>query len=143
MSDRHIVALGGGGFSSEEMTSPLDDFIMGLARERNPRICFLPTASGDSDTYVANFYRAFARRTCRPSDLALFRRTVVDLRGYLLGQDVIYVGGGNTAKMLGIWRRHEVDGILRGCWESGRVIAGIRAGAIYLLGAAGAAFVGP
>ncbi len=93
-------------------------------------MCFLPTASGDSDTYVANFYRSFKNRRCRTTDLALFRRTVVDLRSYLLDQDVIYVGGGNTANMLVIWRRHGVDSILRDCWEAGIVLAGISAGAI-------------
>lgn len=130
MSEQHIVALGGGGFSSEGPDSPLDDFIIGLARRDAPRVCFLPTAGGDSDTYVANFYRSFAGRICHPTDLALFRRTVVDLRSFLLEQDVIYVGGGNTANMLVIWRRHGVDTILRECWESGVVLAGISAGAI-------------
>ena len=103
----------------------------------------LQTLGGEGETLVLNFYRAFARRTCRPSVLALFRRTVVDLRGYLLGQDVIYVGGGNTANMLGIWRRHEVDGILRGCWESGVVLAGISAGAICWFEAAVTDSFGP
>jgi peptidase E len=130
LSEQHIVALGGGGFSSEGPASPLDDFILGLARQTNPRVCFLPTASGDSDTYVATFYRAFCGRKCRSADLALFRRTVVDLREFLLDQDVIYVGGGNTANMLVIWRRHGVDTILRECWEAGIVLAGISAGAI-------------
>lgn len=130
MSDRHIVALGGGGFSSEGLPSPLDDFILALARQRDPRICFIPTASGDSEPYVANFYRAFSPRPCRPADLALFRRTVVDLRQFLLAQDVIYVGGGNTANLLAVWRVHGVDTILRECWESGVVLAGVSAGAI-------------
>jgi len=130
LSERHIVALGGGGFSSEGPGSPLDDFILGLSRRPNPNVCFLPTASGDSDTYVASFYRAFAPLQCRPSDLALFRRTVSDLRKLLLDQDVIYVGGGNTANMLVIWRRHGLDAILRECWEAGIVLAGISAGAI-------------
>ena len=130
MSERQVVALGGGGFSSEGPGSPLDSFILDLARRSNPRVCFLPTASGDSDTYVASFYRAFSQEECRPSDLALFRRIVTDLRGFLLEQDVIYVGGGNTANMLVVWRRHGVDAILRECWESGIVLAGISAGAI-------------
>jgi len=143
LSEQHIVALGGGGFSSEDATSPLDDFILGLARRPNPRICFLPTASGDSDTYVANFYRAFNPRSCRPLDLTLFRRTVVDLRPFLLDQDVIYVGGGNTANMLAIWRRHGVDQILRECWESGAVMAGISAGAICWFEAAVTDSFGP
>lgn len=128
--EQHIVALGGGGFSGGDLGSPLDDFILSLARNRNPKICFLPTAAGDSDTYVANFYRSFTPRPCRPSDLALFRRTVLDLREFLLEQDIIYVGGGNTANMLAIWRQHGIDRILRECWESGAALAGISAGAI-------------
>ncbi len=51
---QHIVALGGGGFSME--ASPvLDDYILGLARGEKPRICFVPTASGDSDNYIVRF----------------------------------------------------------------------------------------
>jgi dipeptidase E len=55
---------------------------------------------------------------------------VADLRAFLLEQDVIYVGGGNTANMLAIWRVHGVDRILREAWEAGVVLAGISAGAI-------------
>ena len=125
----HIVAHGGG-FSNQGRGSKLDDFILGLARASSPRVCFLPTASGDADSYVADFYRAFIDRDCRPIDLALFRRTVVDLEHFLLEQDIIYVGGGNTANMLAAWRVQGVDRILRKAWESGVVLAGISAGAI-------------
>ena len=104
--------------------------MLSLASKPRPRICFLPTAGGDTDSYVATFYRAFSPRECQPSDLALFRRTVVDLGAFLLEQDVIYVGGGNTANMLAIWRTHGVDRILRDAWEQGIVLAGVSAGAI-------------
>jgi dipeptidase E len=127
---RHIVALGGGGFSDDGPPSKLDDFILSLARAPRPRICFLPTASGDSETYPVKFYRAFTPRDCRPSDLSLFNRTVADLRAFLLDQDVIYVGGGNTANLLAVWRVHGVDAILREAWDAGVVLAGISAGAI-------------
>jgi dipeptidase E len=130
MPDRHIVALGGGGFSDEGPSSKLDDYILSLARKSQPRICFLPTAGGDADSYVVNFYRAFSPRDCQPSDLALFRRTIVDPRPFLLEQDVIYVGGGNTANMLAIWRTHGVDRILHEAWDSGIVLAGTSAGAL-------------
>src|ERR1700724_679580 len=130
MATRHIVALGGGGFSDDGLPTKLDDYINSLARNRRPRICFLPTASGDSETYPIKFYRAFTRRDCQPSDLALFRRTVADLRSSLVDQDVNYVGGGNNANMLAIWRVHGVDDILRDAWEAGIVLAGICSGAI-------------
>jgi dipeptidase E len=124
----HIVALGGGGFS--DGGSKLDDYILGLASRPRPRVCFMPTASGDADSYVALFYRAFSQKDCQPSDLSLFRRTAVDLGSFLLEQDVIYVGGGNTANMLAIWRTHGVDRILREAWDRGIILAGISAGAI-------------
>jgi len=126
----HIVALGGGGFSDGGPWSKLDDYILNLASKPRPRVCFVPTASGDADSYVALFYRAFSQKDCQPSDLALFRRTAVDLRSFLLEQDVIYVGGGNTANMLAVWRTHGVDRIIREAWDRGIVLAGISAGAI-------------
>jgi peptidase E len=127
---KHIVALGGGGFSDGGPWSKLDDYILSLAQKPRPRVCFLPTAGADADGYVAMFYRAFSQKDCQPTDLALFRRTIVDLRLFLLDQDVIYVGGGNTANMLAIWRTHGVDRILREAYEQGIVLAGISAGAI-------------
>ena len=93
MAVRRIVALGGGGFSMDPPENTLlDDFILSLARRSPPRVCFVATASGDAPTYVANFYRAFAPRDCRPSDIALFERRIGDLRDHVLAQDVVYVG---------------------------------------------------
>src|ERR1700730_188440 len=138
MATRHIVALGGGGFSDDGLPTKLDDYINSLARNRRPRICFLPTASGDSETYPIKFYLAFTRRDCQSSELALSRRPVADLRGFLLDQDLIYVRGGNTANMLAIWRVHGVDAILREAWEAGIVLAGSSAGAVCSVCGAGA-----
>jgi dipeptidase E len=133
MTERIVVAMGGGGFSMEPDNPLLDDEILNLARasrgRRRPRICFIPTASGDSLAYVAEFYAAFARRT-DADHLALFNRTVDDIEGLLLHQDVIYVGGGNTENMLAVWRVHGVDRALRTAWESGVVMAGLSAGSL-------------
>jgi peptidase E len=126
---RTIVAMGGGGFSMEPDNPLLDRYVLGLPGVARPRVCFLPTASGDSDRYLADFYSTFAR-PAEASHLALFVRTIVDLEAVLLAQDVIYVGGGNTANMLAIWRLHGVDRILRTAWERGVVLAGLSAGSI-------------
>jgi dipeptidase E len=125
---RRIVALGGGGFSMEPDNPLLDDHILSLARRTPPRVCFVATASGDPPSYVANFYRAFAPRDCHPSDLPLFERSIADLRGHVLGQDIVYVGGGNTANMLAIWRVHGLDRVLVEAWHAGVVLCGISAG---------------
>src|SRR5260221_5829789 len=127
---RHIVAMGGGGFSMDGARNRLlDDYVLRLTGKRRPRVCFVPTASGDSDRYVRKFNAAFKGRRAVASHLALFNRTHTDLRRFLLDQDVIYVGGGNTANMLAVWRVHGVDAILRrACGKGGVLFAGSRWG---------------
>lgn len=128
---RTIVAMGGGGFSMEPDNPLLDDHVLALARDqrgrKRPRVCFLGTASGDSEGYLATFYAAFARRS-EATHLGLFERKVGDLDAFIDEQDVIYVGGGNTANMLAIWRVHGVDLGLRRAWAAGVVLAGLSAG---------------
>lgn len=126
---RQIIALGGGGFSVEPENLALDRYILAQARVSEPAVAFVPTASGESDNYIVRFYTAYLGLPCRPSHLAFFRRTP-DLRSYLLTQDVIYVGGGNTKSMLAVWREWGFPELLREAWESGIVLAGISAGAI-------------
>jgi dipeptidase E len=124
--------MGGGGFTMEPVGGALDELVLGLASRPVPRICFLPTASGDPNEQIARFHAAFADRPCEPVHLSLFRlgQHPVDLRTYLLGQDVIYVGGGSMRNMLAIWRAHGLDEILREAWEQGTVLAGLSAGAM-------------
>lgn len=129
MQTKQIIALGGGGFSMEENLA-LDRYILDQAPVSLPSVCFVPTATGDSDNYIARFYASFVQFDCKPSHLALFRRTEADLRNYLLAKDVIYVGGGNTQSMLAVWRGWGLPEILQEAWESGVILAGISAGAI-------------
>jgi peptidase E len=107
----------------------LDLYVLAQARTPQPKVCFLPTASGDVDRYIVNFYSAFSQHDCRPSHLTLFQRTLA-LRAHLLQQDVIYVGGGNTKSMLALWQAWSISGLLKEAWEVGIVLAGISAGAI-------------
>jgi dipeptidase E len=125
---RQIIAMGGGGFSMEENLT-LDRYVLAQAHTAEPRVSFVPTASGDADSYMLRFYAAFSGLPCRPSHLTFFRRTP-DLREHVLSQDVIYVGGGNTKTMLGVWREWGLPEILREAWEAGVVLAGLSAGAI-------------
>lgn len=127
MTDRHVVAMGGGGFSDDDPW--LDRYVVGLVATPRPRICFVPTASGDAAGYVDRFLGAFPTPSCRPSVLRLFEREVTDVEAFLGEQDVVYVGGGNTLNMLHVWRLHGVDVALRHAWEAGVVMAGISAGA--------------
>ena len=107
----------------------LDQYVLAQARTPEPAVAFVPTASGDADSYIVRFYTAFAGLPCRPSHLPLFRRTP-DLRAYVLAQDVIYVGGGNTKSMLAVWHDWGLPALLQEAWDSGIILAGISAGAI-------------
>ena len=129
-SIKQIVAMGGGGFSMEAENPLLDQYILGLAEKEKPRVCFLPTASGDSDRYIVRFYSAFLKFPCTPTHLSLFQPPTADLRSFVLEQDIIYVGGGNTRSLLALWREWEIDQILREAWEAGIVLAGLSAGSI-------------
>jgi dipeptidase E len=126
---RQIIAIGGGGFSIEPENAALDRYVLSQARRSNPAVCFLATASGDAEEYIARFYAAFSKYRCRPSHVPLFARTP-DLDKVLSAQDVICVGGGNTKSMLAVWRDWQLPAFLRRAWLSGIVLAGVSAGAI-------------
>ncbi|HEV3114550.1 MAG TPA: peptidase E [Candidatus Binataceae bacterium] len=125
---KQIVALGGGGFLMEPDNPLLDDFILRLTRKRWPRVCFVPTASGDNDNVVARFYRNFDALRCSPSHLPLFGGHLPELTEFLCNQDVIYVGGGNTANMLAVWRVQAMEKAIATAWRKDVVLCGISAG---------------
>lgn len=129
LRERQIVAIGGAGFSLEPENPAFEPYILNQVGASNPRLCFLATASGDAEGYIANFYSAFSRFDCRLSHVTFFDRTP-DLRSHFLNQDVIYVGGGNTRSMLAVWREWGADIVLREAWEDGILLAGTSAGAI-------------
>ena len=125
-----IVALGGGGFLMEPDNPLLDDYLLAQAGVDRPRVAWLGTAMGDSPRGIAMFHRAMQARDVRASHVSLFDRSGPDLATTLLQQDVIYVGGGNTANLLAIWRVHGVDRILAEAWQRGIVLGGVSAGMI-------------
>lgn len=129
---RQILAMGGGGFTMRERSPALDRFVLELTGRVVPKVCFLPTASGDPREQVRSFHQRFADWPCEPSVLSLFHlaESNVDPIDHLLGQDAIYVGGGSMRNMLAVWRAHGVDSAMRIAWERGIVLAGLSAGAM-------------
>jgi dipeptidase E len=128
---RRILAMGGGGFTMEERTPALDRLVLTLTGKAAPRVCFLPTASGDPREQSTRFYERFGAWPCEPSILSLFNlgRDRIDPIKHLLAQDAIYVGGGSMRNMLAVWREHGVDQAMRAAWESGIVLTGLSGGA--------------
>lgn len=127
---KQIIALGGGGFSMEPENPLLDRYILEQTQAQRPKICFVGTASGDSAGYIERFYNAYEKLACEPSHLSLFKLPEGNLEEFVLGKDIIYVGGGNTRSMLALWREWGMDDILRKAYDRGIVLAGLSAGSI-------------
>ena len=124
--------MGGGGFTMEPSNPLLDDYVLSLARAQQPRILFLPTASGDASAQITAFQERFCDRLCTPEHLSLFRLRDArrPLEEILLGQDIIYVGGGSMRNLLALWKAHELEALLVKAWSTGTVLVGLSAGAM-------------
>ena len=129
MDSKNIVAIGGGGFGRSLGSLEIEKYIISLINKKRPKICFIPTASGDSSLYKLNFYRAFSKLDCITSHIDFFSRTE-NLEDKVFAQDIIYVGGGNTKSMLAVWKEWNLYEILQNAYEKGIVMSGVSAGAI-------------
>ena len=129
MQTKNIVAIGGGGFGRSLGDLYIEKYIVSLSKKKRPKVCFIPTASGDNDLYKLNFYRAFGKLNCLTTHLDFFSRTC-DLEEHILSQDIIFVGGGNTKSMLAIWRDWKFDIVLKKAYNNGIIMSGVSAGAI-------------
>ena len=126
---RQIIAIGGGGFGRNPGQGIIESYILNQAENKHPNICFIPTATGDSEAYKVNFYATFSKLQCHPTHLDFFKRTP-DLKKLIEDQDIIFVGGGNTKSMLAVWKEWGLDEILRDAYNSGVIMCGVSAGAI-------------
>src|SRR4051794_28720269 len=130
MALQQIIALGGGGLSLAPEDLALAGYVLYQSGKERPKVCFIPTASGDSDRDIRRFYECFCTLPCQPRHLSLFAPPSDDLEIFVLDQDVIYVGGGNTRNLLALWREWGLDQMLRTACDRGIVLAGVSAGSI-------------
>ena len=126
---RQVIAIGGGGFGRTQESNLIEQYILDQTSKTKPKICFIPTATGDLDSYIVNFYSVFTKLKCEPSHISFFKRTM-DLQAHIQKQDAIFVGGGNTKSMLAVWRDWGLDLILKDAYLRGVVMSGVSAGAI-------------
>jgi dipeptidase E len=128
----NVIAIGGGSLKKLE-TLIIDRYIVKLAGKRAPRALFIPTASGDDPEYCDTFDRVYGGLLgCRTERLLLYRRPEErkDADRKIASADIIYVGGGNTLRMMRMWRKLGIDRLLVRAGRKGTVLAGLSAGAI-------------
>ena len=126
---KQIIAIGGGGFGRQIKDLKIEKYIVNQSKNKNPSICFIPTATGDDQGYIENFYKAFDSLNCKTSHIYFFKRTT-KLDKHIAGQDIVFVGGGNTKSMLAVWREWSLDNILNNAYQNGVIMSGVSAGAI-------------
>ena len=126
---KHIIAIGGGGFGRKNTSNLIEKYILSLSLKTIPKICFLPTATGDNDNYIVRFYSIFTRLKCTPSHIEFFKRTT-NIKNHIMKQDIVFVGGGNTKSMLAIWNAWGMSDVLNDAYNKGVIMSGVSAGAI-------------
>lgn len=132
---KKIVAIGGGeigrpGYKIE--TTKIDREIIRLSGKKHPQVLFLPTASNDNELYWETFKKYYGSKLgCKTEVLYLIKEKLrhTQIKNKILSADIIYVGGGNTLKMLKVWRKLKVDKLLQQAWKKGLVLSGLSAGA--------------
>ncbi len=127
-----IVAIGGGEIGDGE-TLDIDKRVVELAGNDEPSVLFVPTASGDDRGYVKKFKGVYEDELgCNVKPLYLLdqKPTKESLVQQAVDADIIYVGGGNTLKMMRRWRFLGFDDALREAHYSGTVLTGLSAGSI-------------
>jgi dipeptidase E len=128
-----IVAIGGGKLVPEHTTIRIDSEILELTKKEHPEVLFIPTASDDNPGYCARIKDVFeVKLGARVSNLLLWQPNpdLKKIREIIMKSDVIYVGGGNTVKMITKWKKLGVDKMLHDAWQKGVVMSGLSAGAI-------------
>ena len=126
---RQIIAIGGGGFGRNPGQGIIENYILEQSDVDKPKVCFIPTATGDDEGYIESSYSTFSMLDCDPVHLDFFKRTP-NLEKLILNQDIIFVGGGNTKSMLAVWKDWNLDNLLKNAYENGTIMCGVSAGAI-------------
>ena len=127
-----IVAIGGGDLKSNE-TYLIDEYIVKLCGVKTPKLLFIPTASGEPQDYIDTVAHVYGNQLgCNVSALKLLTAALTDaeIQAKILTSDIIYVGGGNTAKMMAAWQERNVDKYILQAYEKGIILSGMSAGSI-------------
>ena len=126
---KQIIAIGGGGFGSTPGVGIIEKYIIDQSDKKYPKICFIPTATGDDEKYKLNFYSTFDKLNCFSNHLDFFKRTP-DLEDLIFSNDIFYIGGGNTKSMLAVWKDWGLSNLLKKAYNNGAIMCGVSAGAI-------------
>lgn len=122
------ILIAGGGFNTAFIR-----YMASLTGKTRPRVCYLPTASADSESSSLGFFQACAPLNVEPHVQNMFIESLTQKLGWdevLLSMDAIVCSGGNTLNQQAIWKAQGVDFVLRQAWDRGIVLGGASAGSL-------------
>ncbi|WP_281989997.1 peptidase E [Aquimarina aggregata] len=125
--DKTLFAYGG------QVTKGFIKYTAELTNKKKPKICFLPTATGDSEYYINYWYELCSGLEVEPKVMKVWINSTTQKESFeevLMSMDAIIVGGGNTLNMLAIWKAQEIDLALKKAYDKGIIIAGGSAGSL-------------
>ncbi len=133
-----IVAIGGYDKEPErdgifDTPIKIDKEIVVLSGKKKPNVLFVPTASTDSGKYVEVIKCVYKGKLGTQFDSLLLyaeKPSKKRIQDKINWADIIYVGGGNTLKMMKKWRLLGIDKMLSAAYKQGKVLCGASAGSI-------------
>ena len=124
-----IVLVGGGDHENGE-TLAIDKKIIELSGKENPKLLYISTASDSEPQYseqMTSYFTSLGTKTEKLS-LILDNYSAEEIRNKILSSDIIYVGGGDTIRLVYFWKALGVDKYLAEAYEKGIVLSGVSAG---------------
>lgn len=126
-ADKTIFVAGGG------LNKTYIKYVASLTNKPDPKICFIPTATGDNPNGIINWYTNCEDLPLLPYVLRTFINSSTTLKTFeevIMSMDAIIVGGGNTLNMIALWKVHGIDTVLRNAYNKGIIMAGGSAGSL-------------
>jgi len=130
-----IVAIGGGengrpGTAYE--TGAFDREIISMTGKKHPRFLFIGLAQVYAEGYynvMCNIYHGMYG--CETAHLmAQDIRDPQIASAKIASADIIYVGGGNTLRLMTLLRKYNIDKLLAAAYANEKILCGVSAGAI-------------
>ena len=130
-----IVAIGGGENGrpgTKYETETFDKEIVRLSNKKHPKFLFIGLANTYSDSYYEVMCKIYKDMYgCKTEHL-----TEEDIKleqiasNKIENSDIIYVGGGNTLRLMTLLRKYKIDLMLEKAYKNDKILCGISAGAI-------------
>ncbi len=133
----NILAIGGGENGRPGQPYEIKQFdeeIVRMTGKENPNLLFIAftqkSAEG-AENYYEIIKRNFSNIGCNCEHLR--EADIADMnlvKQKINTADIIYVGGGNTLRLMNILRKYNIDKLLKEAGETGTILCGVSAGAI-------------